>query len=56
MTTGANTLGMTSWIHTKTWTLGSHYEKKENQYEMNHTELIYNRSKWTISNQQHKYG
>ena len=45
MATGVNTLGPTSWNHTKTWTLGAPYEKKENQYELHHTELIPNGSK-----------
>ena len=35
MTTGANTLSTTSQNHTKTWTLGIHYEKEEDQYELN---------------------
>ena len=30
--------------------------EKENQDELNQTELYQNGSKWTVSNQQHKYG
>ena len=35
MTMGANALGTTGWNHTKSWILGAHYDKKENQYELN---------------------
>ena len=49
--TQANILGTISQDHTKTWTP----EKKGNQYELNQTGMIQNGSKWTISNQQHKY-
>ena len=53
MTTEASTLG--------TITIPKHEHKinireKENQDELNQTELYQNGSKWTVSNQQHKYG